>query len=277
MHSPSQYFTIFIFACLCLDARFTHSAEPEQNVDFRYNDFATNPLISHKERKAIKPFLLSAFHPLKPILDDIFLSQRATLNTETLIAAGFRIEFSRQRSYIQVVSHPLIPGYLLKLYLDSEARLKLGIPGWKWFSRRALGAKKLRNCIAKHKLQHFVAPHKWIYVLPLNPSVPKDPLYTQKNEILIVEDMELVSPEENLHAWKEKITREHLDELYIILKEAGGASYRADNIAYTRKGQFAFIDTEYPNDKPDYEHVRDNLSPEMAKYWMQLVNGKKSR
>ena len=64
--------------------------------------------------------------------------------------------------------------------------------------------------------------------------------------VLLVDDMDLVSKQENEVAWKSMITREHLNELYLIITRAGGSSYRPDNIWLTKHGKFAFVDTEYP-------------------------------
>ena len=62
-----------------------------------------------------------------------------------------------------------------------------------------------------------------------------------------------------------------MDELYAVIRRAGGASYRPDNIAMTTDGRFAFIDTEHPDSEHDYESIVPYLSSEMRRYWSNLV------
>ncbi len=232
------------------------------------NDFLYNYAIIGSEREAIAPYILPKDHPIKEELDAIFCSTRVTLNQQTFRMAGFIIKYSQPRSFIRVASHPAIPGYLVKVYLDSEHRLKRNTEGWVWFVRRIEGVNKIHEYITSIESKFFVAPKKWIYPLPINPSIPGTFGYQRKNEILVVEDMRLVSKEKSTKAWKTKITKDHLDELYGILYYAGGNSYRPDNIAYTEEGKFAFIDTEYSYIyRSSYESIKKYLSPEMAKYW----------
>ena len=233
-------------------------------------DLASNPFFSSKERKRISLHLLPSTHPIKPILDAIFLTERATLNEQTFAAAGFTIKFHQPRSFIKVASHPLLPGYLLKVYLDDERRLKQKIPGWQWFVNRVVLAKKIAQCIKKNNIEHFIVPKKWIYPLPVSPFVPIG--YARKNEVLVVEEMKLCSQQESIHAWKTLITKEHLDEFYAIFKHCGGSSYRPDNVVYTQDGKFAFIDTEYVKHPPYYWDLCKYLSPEMAAYWQSLYH-----
>ncbi len=236
-----------------------------------YNDFEYNRLIPKNQKEEMRKYILPKLHPLKPILDLIFLNNRATLNENTLTRAGFKMLFSQPRSYIKVARHPWLQGYLLKIMMDSELREKQGHPEWHWFMERCRGAKKIRKVINKHNITHFEVPKKWIYPLPLKPSPPMDSEYTQKAVILIVEDMHIVDDKTNKRAWKEEITYQHLDELYIIISEAQGSSYRAENIPFTVRGTFAFIDTEYPNHKPDYRRIRKSLTCDKAHYWDSLV------
>ncbi len=240
------------------------------------NDFADNYAIIGLEREAIAPYILPEDHPIKEKLDAIFCLRRATLNQQMFRMAGFIIKYSQPRSFIKVASHPAIPGYLVKVYLDSEHRLKRNTEGWVWFTRRIEGVNKIHEYITANKSKFFVAPKKWIYPLPVNPSIPGAFGYQRKNEILVVEDMRLVSKEKSIKAWKTKITKEHLDELYEILYYAGGDSYRPDNIAYTEEGKFAFIDTEYSYIyRSSYESIKKYLSSEMAEYWeTKYTNGK---
>jgi hypothetical protein len=116
-----------------------------------YSNFDNNPHISNGARNKIKPFLVPITHPIKPNLDSIFSSSRATFNKNTLISAGFLIKFIQPRSFIIVASHPILSGYLLKLYVDTELKEKGGKPGWSWFVKRCIGAKEIKKIIARKK------------------------------------------------------------------------------------------------------------------------------
>ena len=218
-------------------------------------------------RRPLKQHTLPANHPGKSALDAIFLSGRATKNASTFRACGFVTLFRQSRSFIRVARHPSLPGYLLKVYLDSEQRQKRKRAGWEWLLRRCEGAEKIRQILVKNRIKYFQVPEKWLYPLPSHceSTSSKQPF------VLLVEDMHLVSREKNNLAWKSLITKEHLDELYLIITRAGGSSYRPANIWLTRHGKFAFIDTEYPAQKCDYNSISSSLSPEMRNYWEYLT------
>lgn len=234
-------------------------------------NLAGHPLLTSKIQKEIAPYILPSFAPVAPILDQIFGSSRPTFNSTTLTQAGFTILHKQPRSHIIVASHPALPGFLLKLYYDTELRLKYNEPGWKWFARRCSGAQLIRQVIAKKGIKHFTVPVKFIYVLPANTVPPRTPEVDPKLAVLIVEDMHLVNDDLNYAAWKQIITPEILNELYIIISRANGSSYRPDNIPLTQSGQFAFIDTEYPYHDPDFQSIRPYLSTQMRAYWDELV------
>jgi hypothetical protein len=228
--------------------------------------------LGREESKQIAPFIMPPAHPLFPILESIFTLQRVTFNADALAKAGFITKFIQPRSYIRVVSHPSMPGYLFKLYLDDDLRLKKFIPGWKWLVNRVKNARKIRKFIQKNNIRHFTVPRKSLYVLPEKPLPPmKRGKYAPKWEILVVEDMNLAPQEENLHAWKRKITKKHLDEFHSIIKAVGGNSYRATNVPLTKEGKFAFIDTEYNEKRVDTASIKPYLSRKMARYWKKLT------
>jgi len=220
-----------------------------------------------------KGHILPANHPGKRALDAIFLSRRATKDEATFEASGFKTLFQKSRSFIRVASHPSLPGYLVKVYLDSEQRQKRNRAGWEWLVQRCEGAEKIRKIIEQNKIKHFQVPGKWLYPLPSQP----DSTSLDQPFVLLVHDMGLVSREENEVAWKSLITREHLNELHLIITRAGGSSYRPDNIWLTRRGKFAFIDTEYRTKTVDYESIISYLSPEMRNYWVNLTQRQKKR
>lgn len=237
-----------------------------------YNDFEKNHYISETARNDIRPYLLPENHPMKSKLDKIFHATRASFDDKSLVKAGFDIKFKQPRSFIRVVSHPSLPGYLLKIVTDVELRNKNGKPEWHWFVNRCKGVEKIHEVLRNNKIKYFTAPKKWIYPLPLNPYPGKGAhANSRKIVVLLVEDMQLTSKHDNLAAWRKEITKQHLDELFTIISQVGGHSYRASNIPQTKKGTFAFIDTEYPQSPPRYGDIMGYLSPKRQLYWERLI------
>ncbi|MBA3957090.1 MAG: hypothetical protein H0X51_01665 [Parachlamydiaceae bacterium] len=218
--------------------------------------------------KEVKPYLLPEKHPLKPTLDAIFKGKHVLKNEQSFAEAGFITIHVQPMSHIIVASHPLLPGYLLKLYLDNEKRMKDGIPGWKWFVKRCHGVKNVQNLIKRKKLHHFVAPLKWIYPIP----ELKDK--TAQPAILVVTDMELVSHEMSYQAWA-NATKEQVNELFCILNHGFASTYLPGNLPYTKHGKFACIDTEHPKRVLKLKSVKKYLSPDMQAYWETLTRSRK--
>lgn len=236
-----------------------------------YNDFETNPYISTETREFLRPFIMDADHPMRVNMDHIFTSSRVTLNKKSFRKAGFTILYEQPRSLILVVRHPLLPNYLIKANLDVTLDKKKNKPEWKWFVYRCIGARQIRSIIEENNLKYCVVPNKYIYPLPPEPSPPKKGKYDRKIVVLLVDDMHLVDKETNLLYWKTLITTEHLDELYTVISQANGSSYRADNIPFTINKKIAFVDTEYPTAKPNYGHIKKYLSNDMKRYWKKIV------
>ena len=124
------------------------------------------PCQSKDSFKKIAPYLLPAGHPMKAPLDAIFMDIHILDNADTFIQAGFIPIYYHAPSSFIVASHPTLPGYLVKAYLDSQEQLKDEQTGFDKLASRCKGAANVRNLIAKKKLQHFVVPDKWIYLLP---------------------------------------------------------------------------------------------------------------
>lgn len=225
--------------------------------------------IPSKMRKRFTPYLLPTSHLLKPALDAIFKSQRATANDQALRQAGFHILFAKSRSFIRVVRHPSLPGHLVKLNVDNEHRKKRGLPAWEWLAKRCQGAIQVRRVIQSKKISRFQVPQKWLYILPENP--PPSPNDIHQPVILLVEDMQLVPWQTNLDFWKSKVTHAHLNELYIIISHARGSSYRPDNIWLSKNGKVSFVDTEYPGMHPDFRRIRYYLNNQSLAYWDKLI------
>jgi hypothetical protein len=234
-------------------------------------NFRNNPYVSAQARQAMSPYLLPFKHPMRLMLDAIFLKARVTTDEDTFYRAGFEIIAQGPRSYICVAKHNKMPGYLVKAYLDTELKEKFDRKSWQWLVRRCQGASKIRHIIQSRHIRYFIVPDKWIYCLPAEPSPPNDSAHTRHLAVLLVSDMNLTSEKRNYYAWSHDITKRHLDELYEIISRAKGSSYRPDNIAYTKNGKFAFIDTEYPTKGPDFKSIRKYLNSEMRQYWDQLI------
>ncbi len=231
------------------------------------------PHLSKEMQQRISPYLISSAHPLKPVLDDLFGKKRITRSKNDFIKAGFKIVDERPRSFVIVARHLQLKDHLVKCYFDTENREKKGRASWKWLVDRCRGAKKLAQVIKKHQIKHFDVAKKWIYLQPLlDKKPPFKEFYTRHPALLLVTDMKLVPMEKNLYAWKHLVTKEMLKELYVVITESKGSSYRADNIAYSSHfNKFCFIDSEYPSHGPDYSRIGHYLNSEMKAYWYGLV------
>lgn len=234
-----------------------------------YQNFTNNFCIDKSMHKKIAPYLLPLDHPLRAELDALFSVYGVNENTNSMSKAGFITVSFRPTTYVVIVKHSNLPGHLLKLYLESEDRIKKNREGWKWLLHRCEGAQALRNLIKEKNLTHFVVPDKWLYPLPPKPlhSSPQcgQPL------VLLCTEMDIVSDQESHEIWQNRITHDVLDELYIILSHGLSSSYVSWNIPPTKDGKFACVDTEQSNAKPNYSLVRNYLSQEMKDYWDRLV------
>ncbi len=234
-----------------------------------YPNFQNNPYLDQRLKTLMAPYLLPLDHPIKSKLDAIFSQSRVTENNETLTEAGFTIIASMPGSFVIVARHPAVPGYVFKLYLDSELRNKDNIPNCEWLARRCIGAEIIRKLIHKKKIRHFTVPDKWLYVLSRYP-LSKGP---NPQPVIVVEtDMELESEQVTELAWKTYVKPEHLDELYSIIKHGYGTIRVVSNIPYTKNGKFAFTDTEYPIRKLKLRKVKRYLSEEMQEYWNTVTH-----
>lgn len=234
-----------------------------------------HPFLNDQMQFRIAPHLLPIHHPMRAVLDSIFSKSRVLENEKTLLDAGFTIVAGPMHlSFVIVARHELVPGYVFKLYLDSESRQRKDIPHWQWLARRCDGAKGIRKIIARENITHFIVPDKWLYVLPVYPFsniIDPQPL------VLMETDMEPVSLEVSERMWKTVITRKHLDELYTIFKHGYGGQgtiFLTNNIPFTKQGKFAFTDTEDPREvlKLKYLlHIKKYLSKDMQRYWDTLI------
>lgn len=212
------------------------------------------------------PYLLPSHSPLHHILHKIFANPEVMKNEHTFTNAGFITLFLRSRGNLRIARHPKLKNYLFKLYLTEEAGLRMK-SRQNALIRRCTVAAGLRRLIHEHKLRYITVPDKWLYEVA-NPAHPHEKLF-----VLIVQDMRLVSREKSKAAWKTKVTRRHLRELYCVLRH-GYASLAIDqNISYTKSKTFSCIDTEYLPRNFELEKVKKYFSKKMRRYWDALLTG----
>ena len=231
-----------------------------------YPNFDNHPHFDDTMKVAMQPHLLPLNHPTKKALDLIFSSGRVTENADTLRAAGFEILHRMHASHIVVARHPALPGYLLKLYLDSNLQTRNGVPSWRWLTNRCEGVVPIQTFIKRKKMRFFSAPKKWIYPLPPlnNGEAALHPI------LLVVTDMDIVDSHTSKHAWAALVTKKHLKELHYILSRGYGSCFLHSNVRYTKSGKFAFIDTEFVKRKHTLEKVKGYIDPKLHDYWDKL-------
>lgn len=222
----------------------------------------------------LKPYFLPLQHPMKPVLDQICEQGRILKNEESFEKAGFEILLKKRAGHTKhafwhLARHPLVPGYLFKVYLDAETNLKRN-EGWQKLANRCRGAANIRRLIQKKGIQHFVVPEKWLYKLPLGSDSRQQPV------ILMVTDMCLTGRSACRKAWK-NATKEQLDELYCFYSHGYGSTSLVHNVCYTQEGKFAFIDTELPDRKVNMNSVFKYFSEEMQEYWENLIQAEESK
>jgi hypothetical protein len=242
-----------------------------RTIYFYPNFDLNNAYLKKNMRKEIRPYLLPKKHPVRKHLDRISSQSRIILDQKSFEDSGFITLFHQPVSLIRVAKHPKLRGHLVKVYLDTQGEKLHGKQGWLRLTNRCKGAQNVRDLIKKKKLVHFSVPGKWLYPpstahLPLNqPKTSVQPV------ILVVTDMKIVSLDESVEAWKNKITRHHLDELYCVLSHGFASAYLPFNVPYCKNGKFAFVDTEHPKRLVDYNLAKVYLSDEMRAYWDELV------
>jgi hypothetical protein len=234
--------------------------------------FAEAQHLSKETQEAVAPYLLPHDHPITPVLDHLFSSSRAILNLVALKQAGFAESKPRKFTKLIVTTHPACPGYIFKLYLDAQRYYK-DLPEHHYWILRIQGANKIRRELKAQGIEHlFKVPQKWIYALPAHPQPPSG--YYTKYYILVEEDMELFSKDDNERLWASSlVTFELLDHLYAILKKIGLRDCaKPDNIPFSLDGRIAFVDTQtFGSKKVRYKKLNPYLSPSNYAYWKTIT------
>jgi hypothetical protein len=224
--------------------------------------FIAFPLSAHVPR--VEQYLMSDKHAAKKTLDAIFSPTYVLASQETLKEAGFLMHKPRDPRQLIAAKHPFLPGYLIKVFLDTHSEVQN--EGMFWIDR-IIGARLIQRSIDEHHYNHLMkVPQKWIYALP-NPG--------RRKYVLVVENMNLLSPAKNQERYQKKIDKEHLDALYTILTENLLIdSVYIDNIPFCTDGKIAFVDTEHFQTmvKPLLlGKLLPKLSKEMQEYWKTLM------
>jgi len=227
---------------------------------------------SYKDaQESVGAYLLPENHAIRPLLDQIF-SPGACFSFDALKAAGFSYSLPREHTRLILASHSRLPGYIFKLYLDIQPYLSQQ-PEYYFWILRIQGAERIRAAIERDRLGHlFKVPRKWIYLLPQ--SEHREEGYYPKYTIVVEEDMELVSEEENKQLWKSSaVTRELLQALYGLIEEIGLCDcLKPDNIPFSLDGRVAFIDTQsFGKKKIRFQKLRSHLSEENKRIWNEII------
>lgn len=218
--------------------------------------FISCNLLEGKTEDDIQSYLLAEQDPLQEILDALFISPKVLSSKKELEKMGFEIIEIRHPSFF-IAKHPLLPRYVVKAHLNSSTRSQED--RWNNLLNRCYGAEAIEKIIAFHKLRYFVVPKKKIYV-----TRDGDP-------ILLATYIELASKADSKYAWKTIAKKEHIQELYQILRHGYGSSKLPENLSFTKKGTFACIDTEKPPREDIPMHTKKHLSKKMQRYFQKLV------
>lgn len=241
-------------------------------------DYPRNPHVDKTTWEELEPHFLPADHPAKAKLDAIFTKSRATLTPRTLEKAGFIKPKPRKWTHVIVTKHPDIEGMIFKIYTDAQRHYSDQLEHVFWMLR-ITGAQMIREMIAEKGWEgRYKVPQKWIYPLPAEPSPSS--AYHRKNFILIEEDMNLYSTDDNDDMWGgENVTEELLGQVYEILSELGLKDCaKPDNIPFSKDGRIAFIDTQTFNSWPvQYKKMTPFLSKPMQLTWKQLIKSKPNK
>lgn len=221
--------------------------------------------VSEEFWDSIMPYFLPENHPIKSKIDKIFGKRSVTKNSRTITKAGFYSGRPGEYSKVVVSGHSALKGYIVKMYLDSNAQVNEG----EKFRERITGAEKIKHTIESCGFHDVLkVPQKWIYPIPTFAESGISP----KQFILIAEDVHPYSHDRSLHHWKNKITQRQLKAVWTILTIVGlpDCAY-AFNIPFCRDGKLAFLDTEQWGLWPvRYGRMHCYLKGDGLAYWRDL-------
>lgn len=226
---------------------------------FRYILFCL--FLFHCNAVDVTPYLLPSDHPMTQQLDAIFSQTRVLQDKKTVREAGFATAKRQVRTHIIVTTHPQIPGYIFKFYLDKQ---RLSKPAEEIFINRINGVNTIRAYIeANQKEALFKTPHKWIY-------------HKGTRFILVEEKMDILSRSDNLSHWRDDtlVTQNVLDEVYALVTTVGfHDGLKPGNLPFCQDGRIAFIDTENVGNGPvRYRMLSRHLPHSLQFYWIYLIS-----
>lgn len=220
--------------------------------------------------QAIQRHELSKDHPVRAKLDALFAKSRVIKDLKSLKKAGFKADKPMETTHMILASHPAIPGYLFKIYLDDQ--LEIGVEYHIWM-QRINGAEKIRKFIKNHHLKSlFKVPQKWIYLVPADKQ-PIGEKYYPRDTLLVVQDMQILSDSDNKKMWGSKNVTEELLEAfsYIILHLGLWDSAKIANAPFCKDGKIAFVDTQEHGHWPiRFDRLTFYLPQELQEFWNQL-------
>lgn len=244
---------------------------------FAANDLQTHhPYVSEGAWAKVSPYLMPEEHPLKARLDKMFSKARVLKNINTLWIAGFTITKPQKYTGVIVTTHKKMPGYIFKMYTDQQSTFAR-CPEYVDWVDRASGADYVReNIQALGWEAYFKTPHKWIYALPPLPAGSNS--LSQKNFILVEEDMLLLSEQKNKEKWNSKtVSLLLLDMIFHLVATTGLIDgCKPSNIPFCKDGKMAFIDTQWHHHKPAGFHKLFRILPKKFwGYWQSLIDEQK--
>lgn len=260
-------FLFFIFAHhFCEAAQFNWISESDSALISKEYHWQKSGFIDEKAWNYLSPYLLPSNHPIKFELDQIFSKFRATSCSLTMKMAGFENLEEWKWDKVYVAKHPKLKGYLVKAYLDDHLFMNDHT-----LVNRIIGADILREGIQVFGYQSFFkVPHKWLYQLPDYPE--SLPGLNQKNFILIVEDMNIVSKKKNIEMYR-SLSEEKLLPLFHMINSFGLVdSIYIKNIPFSRDGKIAFVDLERHHLWPiSFEKLARMLRSSVQEYWLNII------
>lgn len=223
--------------------------------------------VSNAAWNAVQPWIMPLNHAARGPLDRIFSKERVLHSKETLEKAGFTNSKPGNGSQTIVTTHPKVPHYVLKLFLDNQNE-----SDWENWVNRASIAEQVRITIKERKyFPILVAPYKWIYPLPPTPRA--DPSLPGKNFILVVDQMPLLPREDNKKRWARDMDEKRLDAIYDIIQTFGliNATH-INNLPWSRNLRNVFVDFERHHVWPtQIQNLQPWLNPDMQRYLQQLI------
>ena len=242
---------------------------------FLISEYSRPSHISENSWSQAAPYFLPQSHPIKMQLDEIFKKQRAVLSTKSMKKAGFIKTNPQKVTRVFVTRHKNIPGYIFKIYLDSQRAHKNKPEDFFWI-KRIEGALAIASLLQEKNWESsFKVPKKWIYPLPAKPNPPSS--FRRINYILVEEDMDLLSTEANKCKWgSQKIDEQLLIKLHTILETLGLRDCaKPDNIPFSKDGKIAFIDTQSHHEWPiSYNKLSKYLTKSLQKKWKLITKNK---